>query len=176
MAYNLVIDSTITETGYPTEPVTLDEAKAYARVQVDDAAQNALFELWIQSAREYIEASTGLSLVPKYVGVTLSNPQGGIELPYGPVTGTITWRDVNGNTPTVTTRGNMFPMVLLPFDIYEAAYPVGYTTDTIPRDLKVAILNMVVSWYENRGDEAIMNAPASVVTICQKYSRIGLIA
>ena len=176
MAYNLVIDSTITETGYPTEPVTLDEAKAYARVQVDDAAQNALFELWIQSAREYIEASTGLSLVPKAIVATLSNPQGGIELPYGPVTGTVTWADVNGNVPTVTTRGNAFPMVPLPFDIYIATYTAGYTTDTIPRDLKVAILNMVVSWYENRGDEAIMNAPASVVTICQKYSRIGLIA
>lgn len=176
MAYNLVIDSTITETGYPTEPVTLDEAKAYARVQVDDAAQNALFELWIQSAREYIEASTGLSLVPKAIVATLSNPQGGIELPYGPVTGTVTWEDVNGNVPTVTTRGYQFPMVPLPFDIYIATYTAGYTTDTIPRDLKVAILNMVVSWYENRGDEAIMNAPASVVTICQKYSRIGLIA
>ena len=176
MAYNLVIDSTITETGYPTEPVTLDEAKAYARVQVDDAAQNSLFELWIQSAREYIEASTGLSLVPKAIVATLSNPQGGIELPYGPVTGTVTWEDVNGNVPTVTPRGNAFPMVPLPFDTYIATYTAGYTSDTIPRDLKVAILNMVVSWYENRGDEAIMNAPASVVTICQKYSRIGLIA
>lgn len=176
MGYNLVIDSEIVETGYPSEPVTLDEAKAYARVEVNNTAQDALFELWIQSAREYIEASTGLSLVPKTVTATLSNPQGGMELPYGPVTSAVTWTDVNGNTPTVTTRGYAFPIVPVPFDIYIAAYSVGYTNDTIPRDLKVAILNMVVSWYENRGDEAIMNAPASVVTICQKYSRIGLIA
>lgn len=176
MAYNLVIDSTITETGYPSEPVTLDEAKAYARVEVNNTAQDALFGLWIQSAREYIEASTGLSLVPKSIVATLSNPQGGIELPYGPVTGTVTWTDVYGNIPTVTTRGNAFPLVPLPFDLYIATYTVGYTDATIPRDLKVAMLNMIVSWYENRGDEAVMNAPASVVTICQKYSRIGLIA
>jgi hypothetical protein len=176
MAYNLVIDQTITEIGYPSEPVTLEEAKAYARVEVSNTAQDILFGLWIQGAREYIEQSTGLSLVPKSIVATLSNPQGGIEVPFGPVTSAITWTDINGNIPTVVTRGASFPLIPVPFDIYIGTYSVGYTNATIPRDLKIAMLNMIVSWYENRGDEATMNAPASVVVICQKYSRIGLIA
>jgi len=175
MAYNYVIDETITEVGYLTEPVSVDEAKAYARVEATSVAQDALFALWISSARQIIEQMTGLSLVPKSIVAEISNWQGNMEVPYGPVSNTITWLDANGNVPTVILEGNKFPRVTVPIGYLKATYLAGYTNDSIPRELKIAILNQIVSWYENRGDEATLNMPASVVTICQKYSRIGLI-
>ena len=174
MAYNYVIDETITEIGYPTEPVTIEQAKAYARVDVTSAIQDTLFALWITSARQAIEQMTGLSLVPKSIVAIISNWQGGMELPYGPITGEIAWLDFNGNVPTVITEGNQFPRIPIACGYLKATYTAGYT-DNVPTELKIAILNQVTSWYENRGDEATANMPASVVTICQKYSRIGLI-
>ena len=174
MAYNYVIDETITEVSYPTEPVTVEQAKTYARVDVTSAAQDVLFGLWITAARQAIEQMTGLSLISKSIVAIISNWQGGMELPYGPVTGTISWLDFNGNVPTVITEGNQFPRIPIPCGYLKATYTAGYT-DNVPTELKIAILNQVTSWYENRGDEATANMPASVVTICQKYSRIGLI-
>ena len=89
--YSYVIDETITEIGYPSEPVTIDEAKAYARVDVTSAIQDTLFGYWIKAARQAIEQMTGLSLVPKNVVAEIQNWQGNIELPYGPITSTISW-------------------------------------------------------------------------------------
>ncbi|CAB5216846.1 gp6 domain containing protein [uncultured Caudovirales phage] len=172
--YSYVIDETITEIGYPTEPVTIDEAKAYARVDVTSAIQDTLFEYWIKAARQAIEQMTGLSLVPKNVVAEIQNWQGNMELPYGPITSTIAWKDFNGNVPTVIIEGNQFPRIPIPCGYLKATYTAGYT-DNVPTELKIAILNQVTSWYENRGDEATLNMPASVVTICQKYSRTGLI-
>jgi hypothetical protein len=172
--YSYVIDETITEIGYPTEPVTIDEAKAYARVDVTSAIQDTLFGYWIKAARQAIEQMTGLSLVPKNIVAEIQNWQGAIEIPYGPVTSTIAWKDFNGNVPTVILEGNQFPRIPIPCGYLKATYTAGYT-DNVPTELKIAILNQVTSWYENRGDEATLNMPASVVTICQKYSRTGLI-
>lgn len=43
-------------TGPDTEPVSLDEAKAHARVDIED--DDALFDAWITRAREHCEAIT----------------------------------------------------------------------------------------------------------------------
>ncbi len=174
--YNLVIDHTSTVIGYGQEPISLDTAKAYCRVEAVNTSQDQLFAYWITAARQAIEHATGLSLVPKSVVAYLQNPQGNIELPFGPVTSTPVYLDSSSNVVTFSQiYGSQFPTIVDTFDYVQASYNAGYTNDNIPDELRIAILNQVVSWYENRGDEATANMPASVLFICQKYSRIGLL-
>lgn len=176
--YNLVIDHTNTVIGYGQEPVSIDNAKAYCRVDpgISNPAQDQLFAYWITAARQAIEHNTGLSLVPKSVVAYLQNPQGNMELPFGPVTSTPVYLDQGSNVITFSqVNGSQFPSIVDTFDYCQASYQAGYTNDNIPDEIRIAILNQVVSWYENRGDEAIANMPASVLSICQKYSRIGLL-
>lgn len=167
---NRVIDYTLTESGY-AEPVTLDEFKAYARLNTG-TVEDTLLEIIITSSRQAIEAFTGLSLIPKSAEVVMVADQELFELPYGPVSGTVTFKNEDGDVVSVATVGYDFPKIKQPYEegYLTAEYNCGY--GECPSDLKLAILDQAVFNYQNRGD----NQDNSTVCLkaqksCQKYNR-----
>jgi len=171
MAYNIILDYTNVEVGYVNGPVTVAEAKAFCRAENSTAAQDSLFALWIRAARTKIEAYTGLSLIPRNIVAILSNPQGNMELPFGPVTGTPVFVDTEGTVQEITTYGLDFPYVKLPFEYSKATYTAGYDDGDCPEELKIAILMQVCYFWENRGDQPSNAYAPSVIAICQKWKR-----
>jgi hypothetical protein len=171
MSYNLILDATTVEVGYVNGPVTVAEAKAFCRAENSTAAQDNLFALWIRAARTKIEAYTGLSLIPRNIVAVLSNPQGNMELPFGPVTGTPVFTDENNVVQEITTQGLDFPFVPLPFEYSKVTYTAGYADGECPDELKQAILLQVCFWWENRGDSMSNAYAPMVIAICQKYKR-----
>lgn len=65
-----------------SEPVTLDEAKAYARVS--DAADDDLITTLIKAARERVEAITWRAIMPQTWALTLTGFPDRLRLPYPP--------------------------------------------------------------------------------------------
>lgn len=172
-----VIDYELTEDGYYSEePVSLALAKQYCRILTGDA-EDELINLFISSARLAIEKYTGLSLVAKVAQTMILAPQQGFEIPFGPITSSITWVDQGQTGSSMQTIGFDFPKTETPYSIVTTAtYNCGYTTSTIPVELKNAILYQVNFLYENRGDNndqaTLCKAAAN---LARKYSRINTI-
>lgn len=174
MSYsNYIIDFTLTPTGTIVEPVTLAEAKTYCRVTT--TADDAQIELMIRSAREAVEAATGLSLIPKGAVVWFSNFNGKFELPFGPMVTFTSLITEAGNTLDATGYtliGGQFPTLQRPtYANLKATYSVGYTS--VPSDLKLAILDQVSYDYENRGLDSDTGICNKTWKACQRWTRIS---
>ena len=174
MAYsNYIIDFTLTPTGTIVEPVTLAEAKTYCRVTT--TTDDTQIELMIKSAREAVEAATGLSLIPKGAVVWFSNFNGKFELPFGPMVTFTSLITEAGNTLDATGYtliGGQFPTLQRPtYANLKATYSVGYTS--VPSDLKLAILDQVSYDYENRGLDSDTGICNKTWKACQRWTRIS---
>jgi hypothetical protein len=169
--YNLTKDFTAIEVAYVNGPVTVAEAKAFCRAENSTAVQDNLFALWIRAARTKVEAYTGLSLIPRNITAVLSNPQGNMELPFGPVVSVPVFRDENNVVQEITTQGLDFPYVPLPFEYSKVSYTAGYADGECPDELKQAILLQVCFWWENRGDSMSNAYAPMVIALAQKYKR-----
>ena len=172
-----VVDYELSEDGYYSEePVSLDLAKQYCRVLTGNAEDN-LINLFISSARLAIERITGLSLVSKVAQTMILAPQQGFEIPFGPVTGAITWVDQGQTGSSMQTIGFEFPKTETPYSIVTTAtYTCGYTSTTIPRELVNAILFQVNFLYENRGDQSDQGTVCkAAANLARKYSRINTV-
>ncbi len=171
MAYNIINDYTNIEVSYVNGPVTVTEAKAFCRVDFTNTSQDALFAMWVRAARTKIEQYTGLSLIPRNIVAVLSNPQGNMELPFGPVSGAVTFVDENGTDMAVTTQGLNYPYVPIPFTYAKATYQAGFADGQVPDELKQAILLQVAYWWANRGDQDMKGWSPQVIEICNKWKR-----
>jgi hypothetical protein len=175
MAYNNILDYTDTEVEYVNGPITVAQAQAFCRVEGTTAEQDSLFALWIRAARTKIEQYTGLSLIPRSIVAILTAPQGNMELPFGPVTGTPAFEDEFGTAQDITTRGLSFPFIVNPVEYTQATYDAGY--EECPEELQEAMLLQVCYWWENRGDQSgtgIFGTSAwcpQTIAICQKWKR-----
>lgn len=160
---NKVIDYKLTNVGY-TEPVTVEEAKAYARI-LTGTSEDTLIETLITASREAIETYTGLSLIPKTAEVVMSLDQPLFELPYGPVSGTPVFKNEDGDIQTVYTVGYDFPKIKNEYTqgLLIAEYDCGY--GECPSDIKLAILDQFTFNYQNRGDNQ------DSATICLKAQK-----
>lgn len=132
----------------------------------------------ITSARQWCEARTGCSLVPKQIQVPVTNTSGSIPVPHGPVTGTITIVNSDGNAVSsadIKLRGSLFPDLVLPkLADMVLTYNAGYTNSNIPKGLKQAILAHVAACYEKRGDEtADLTMAAKLCAPFIKYGAFG---
>lgn len=67
------------------EPVTLDQAKLWCRVDDDDSAQDATLLLLIQAMRDYAENLTGRAFAPRSYELRLDAFPARIHLPYPPL-------------------------------------------------------------------------------------------
>lgn len=176
-----LVENISEDSGPVTEPVTVLEVKQYLRLegfQADDDSpadefdyDDSLIEAMITEAREFVEANTGLHLVPKRLFVVLSNGKGLSKLP-GPVTGDITATDQYGVAITIEKIGTEFPKILTPnYALMKFTYDAGYTA--APEWAKRAIKAYIADHYEYRGDDAPPAANVRVMQILRPHRQLS---
>lgn len=139
------------------EPITLAEAKEYARVDSDDSSQDNVLEIFIQTAREYAENLTARAFVQRTLELALPGfpCEGVIDVPRPPLQSvtSITYIDQAGEQQTldpalyqVDTRrapgrvmpvyGEVFPATRGPstFNAVVVRYVAGYPPGGSPAD------------------------------------------
>jgi hypothetical protein len=130
--YNTVVSIEKTETG--TEPVTVQEAKDWGKIEQD--VDDDLIEELITAAREVCEDYTGLGFITRDIVATINNANGGFILPYGPVSGDVTVTDDEDAT-WGDLRGE-----------YEVSYTGGYEDGALPKKFKTAIKQQFLEWQK----------------------------
>jgi len=146
-------------TGGVTEPVTLAEAKEYARI--DGFTEDALITSLIKMARVHCESFTGKCIVLKTATITSFNFPYEFQMPYGPLTNELNITkcvtlDQNGVETPLQYRVNtgLFPKISILGGAqsykFKLVYSVGFTT--VPEDIKLAIKMLVNTLYERRED------------------------
>ena len=167
-----------------SEPITLEEAKNYLKVDTGD--DNALITNLISVARELAETYTGLTFMSTSIQLVYDSAPSVIEIPYRPLQSvtTIETIDVDGVTSTVDTdsytvdtSGTMF----MPGRIYlNSGYVwpthrgfasflitilAGYGDEAsdVPYSIRQAILVVIAHLYENRGGEGVVKARVQAI-------------
>jgi uncharacterized phiE125 gp8 family phage protein len=162
-AYTLTTDSA-------TEPVTLADAKAFARI--DSTDDDALVTSLIASARHVVEGYTGRALINQTWTATLDFLPGAItyELSPRPISSVTSIKGINEDgTETALTLpadiildganaaiGIKSTAATLSSDrtknAFEIVFVAGYgaAAANVPEWAKTAIKQLVAHWYENR--------------------------
>lgn len=183
------------------EPVTLDEAKSFCRIDADYYENDVIIAAFITSARERLEKFTNLSFAPKQLEV---NFNGGVfDIPYGPIKNIVSIFDTA--TPPVEVEADKYQLSGLDFkriiiggltnldffyningtvDIwnlthnscsYNLTYDAGYGDDTgytaLPKSLKMAILVQVNEDYKNLGNPIAEELSSVAKMMSQPFSR-----
>ncbi len=171
----------VADSGTPTEPVTLAEAKAWLRVDYSD--DDTLITGMIKSARQSIEHFTNRALVVKTVAFNAQTPEEEyystteisykLQLPYtkGAVVSTVVLKDWDAATLVSNDDYYLKGNVLYYLNGY---YAITYTvTPTVPQALKEAVLMEIAERYNNRGEtnseglsKAAEDKAAPFVDIC----------
>lgn len=157
-----------------TEPVTLQQAKDWLKVEVDD--DDNLIEPLITAAREFCEDFIGQSLVERTVTTRLRNDLGNIMLPYGPVGVIVAAEDMDGNTIAsdaytidgVHTKNLRAPITNGGWVQFE--YTAGYAT--CPDKFITAIKNRLAFLYFERGDRELAERYQYVCELTLKRYKI----
>ena len=152
-------------------PVTPAEVKALCKIE--DDSFNAEIALLIPGACSAIEEYTGTPLGAQEWRLTLDAFSDAIELPKAPVsTATVNYIDTAGVPQVVAeavysldltskpqwvvrNEGESWPDLLDAVNVVTVDFTTGYTADTIPAGLKLAVLALIKHWFEN-GIEAGM--------------------
>ena len=142
------------------EPVELDEARRFCRIDSDLTEEDALLTTFITAAREQVEVMTGRALAPQTLRMTLDSAprERSVMLPRVPLIEvedvTFAGEMVEGWTVTTTS----VPAVLS----YPHAWPAGEMgitfrcgygaeeTEACPERARQALLFLVSHWYEER--------------------------
>lgn len=139
-----------------SEPITLDEAKAWMRISTD--ADDTLITALITQARELIENYLNRSIVPTTLVVD-ATPRYELQLPYGPVDTITSVKDENDDDVEYTWNGFTLTFGQRVFDV-TAGWTQVYTTttydagdDPIPAGLKLGLLETIAYLYEHRGED-----------------------
>ena len=187
--------SSILLSGPAVEPVTLDDAKAF--LKVDDSAEDGLITTLIGAARLHVEGVTGKALLAQNWRVVLDDwPEAGVvKLPVSPlisVTG-ITATDDNGGSHDIALAQFLsepdrlvVPRVVVGMPVLqerqglEIDYVAGFGTEPadVPADLRQALLGLVAHWFEHR-DAVIVAGSGAIVPsgfdrAVARYKRVRL--
>lgn len=151
-----------------TEPVTLAEAKNFMHIGFDENNDH-ITEL-ITAAREWVEKLAGVSLIARTITCTVQVAHS-IELPYGPVTTTReAFLAANTNIPADNLTEGQFPRIIGLNGRYKVTYTAGYIP--VPKLLKEAVLNKIISMYENRGEADKVNYDKIALNNLRPFKRI----
>lgn len=163
----MIIYSKVTEAP-DSEPVTLDEVKV--QIKVDSTDEDDFITKKITAARRICERYAGLSFITQTRTVSLDRFYGrDVILPYGPVTviESFSYKDSAGASQTITggytldTESDIakvrvldsWPSTDRTLNNVVITYTAGYAdADSVPEEIKEAILKTVARLYEKRGD------------------------
>jgi hypothetical protein len=161
--YNAILSVDFTNVS-GAEPVSLNDAKLYCKV--DDLINyddNLIIQL-ITAAREVIEAYTNEALTTRTVTAIMCNSCGNVYLPYSPVTSSVTLSDSSGEV-----LGGKNGYIKTPItDYITATYTAGYTSATLPKKYAEAIKMQIAYMYENRGDLQVAPTVKSILSNARK--------
>lgn len=161
VAYNAVLKVDFSDEA-ATEPVTPQEAKDWCRIDVTD--DDALITRLIKGARKVCETYVNLSFITRTVTATIHNGLGNFTLPYGPVVGEVTsYADTDGIAITDYNYRDAHDSDIT------VVYDAGY--ETLPEDLRTALLCQIAWMYENRGDSKIAMGLSLETTLILKPLR-----
>ena len=155
-----------------TEPVSLETAKAFLRV--DGTADDAVIGLLISAAREKGEAISRLAFLTQTVELVLDAWPDDLTLrlrraPLQSVT-SVTYLDEEGVQATWTdyqvdarsavgyvTFGSVPSVTLFPTGAIKITYVAGYgdTATSVPSNIQMALLMLIAYWYENRESQDV---------------------
>lgn len=177
------------------EPVSLDEAKAHLRVDVDD--ENVTIDALITAAREWIESFTARPLLPQTWDLKLDAfPCGAIVLPKPPVTAvsSITYLDGAGVSQAWGLSNYLTDLPSGPkaaaariTPAYGVSYPATYgvmnavtirfvcgyaNAESVPAGLRAAMLLLIGHWYMNR-ESVNVTIGSNVATVPQSVESLA---
>jgi uncharacterized phiE125 gp8 family phage protein len=176
------------------EPVTLDEARDYLRLDSEDELLGSL----ISAARHLVEAASGQMLIHQTWRLSLNAwpVMGRLRLPVEPLCAIIAARVVDSQggsqeldlSVLAIDAGARPPAILaigaLPgpgrrLNGIEIDVRVGHgaTPADMPPQLRLAVLKLVAHWFENRGDttgERISAMPGEVTALTAPWRRVRL--
>lgn len=155
-----------------TEPVSLETAKAFLRV--DGTQDDAVISLLISAAREKGESISRLAFLTQTVELVLDAWPEDLTLrlrraPLQSVTSVTylekegvqaTWTDyqVDARSAVGTvTFGSVPSATLYPTGAIKITYVAGYgdTATSVPSNLQMALLMLIAYWYENRESQDV---------------------
>jgi len=155
--------STIVITPPSIEPLSLEEARLQCRI--DDTVQDALLQIYLQSARKRVEHHTGRSLMLQTRQATLDAFPKAIKLEGAPVIDvlSITYTATDGvdvvldpadykvdlySTPPwiVPAYNTSWPDTLCTINAVRVVYRCGYSTSTDPATARAAVPADAKNW------------------------------
>ena len=147
------------------EPVSLAEAKLFARV--DGSDEDALVDALIAAARLHVEAITGRALVTQTWRLVQSCVAGLlVPLPVVPAVALV-------DAPEGAVLQGDSVLLAQVVDELTVDYTAGYgDAADVPGDLKQAVLTLVAYWYENR--DAVTMPPLGFDRLIASYKRVRL--
>ncbi len=168
--------------------VSLDEAKAWA--EVEGESFDTVMELALDAAIAKVEELTERALGEQVWVLTLDAFADAIELARGPVTevDSVRYYDAEGiqlvadpalyatdlvSTPAwvVLSEGESWPETLSAVNAVSVEFTVGYTAETLPASLKLAVLMLAATWFSDRESAAV---PKSVLDLAAPFRRIRM--
>ena len=184
--------------GPQIEPISVEEAKVYLKVDYD--AENEIVSALITAARLNIERVTRRVLIDQHWRLFLDRiPDNNlVELGIGPVREILqaVYYDEDGEQQTISPTDYVVDVSGVParlkFNLnvshknvraingYEIDFVAGFgpTTLDIPHDLRHAILMLVTHWYQNRSavisDMNGATTPKGVNELLQPYRVVSL--
>ncbi len=169
------------------EPISLDEAKSFARIETGD--EDALIGALITGARLRIEAMTGLALMTQTWRYAVDAPTVDrvLRLPIGPVQAieavaivdraggstVVAAADIEADLPSGRVRLKAGPSLAgLAMGGVQVTARVGYgSAAAVPEPLKQAIRLLVAAAYDDRGEAGAGSMPPGVEALLAPYRR-----
>ena len=148
------------------EPVSLAEAKLYARVDGND--EDALVGALVAAARLHVESLTGRALVTQTWRLVLACVTGlVVPLPVVPALALVEAPD------GAVLQGDSVLLAAPVSGELTIDYTAGYGgAADVPADLKQAVLTLVAYWYEHR--DSVTTAPVGFERLVASYRRVRL--
>lgn len=164
--YNQLIETVFIEgSAAPTEPVTLEEAKAFSGIDIDED-DTLIEDTLIPAARQILEENYNIGFIRRTVQATFNNGNGGFFLPYGPVGEVDSITQDDADIVAEVRNGQ----VLTPHaERLTATYTAGW--EVLPAKLKTALLNQIRYLYDNRAEGKTDVAPIAAM-IMNPLSRV----
>lgn len=169
-----------------TEPVTLQQAKTWLKVETDD--EDALIASLIPAARARAEWHTGRAFITQGWTLWLDSAAAAIEIPLPPlraVTSVTLHRADGGEVVldageyTVDVPGSRLVFRVAPANLRAAsgiaiAFTCGYgAAADVPAPVTSAILMLLAALYEHRGDDAAPS-PDNALALLAPYRGVRL--